>query len=188
MPLSAGPQAGTGSGSVLEALRFEQFDKSRHKRDDFDCGVAALNDFLKTKLGQHARKDITRGYVLAAADGTIAGYFTLSAGRLQVGVIPDGHGYPVRLPLPTTLIGRLAVDKRFRGRGLGEMILVHALRLAVDACETVASAVVEVDVKDPVAQAFYARYGFKSLPDDSLHMYLPMADARTLMATTKPKK
>ena len=96
---------------MSERLRFEPFDKSRHARDDFDCGVAALNDYLKTKLGQHSRKNLTRGYVLATPEGRIAGYFTLSAGRLTVSVIPEGHGLPAKMPLPCTLLGRLAVDK-----------------------------------------------------------------------------
>ncbi|MEZ6234351.1 MAG: GNAT family N-acetyltransferase [Phycisphaerales bacterium] len=163
-------------------LRFEAFDRGRHQRSEFDCGVPELNEYLKTRLGQHARKGITRGYVLADADGLIAGYVTLSAGRLMVGITPGGHGFPPRLPLPTTLIGRLAVDARFRGRGLGSLLLVHALDLAVQTAEVVASAVVEVDAKDEPARSFYAKYGFTSLPDDPNHMYLPMDVARRLLS------
>lgn len=168
-----------------ERLGLEPFDKSRHNRASFDCGVAALNDYLKTKLGQHERKDLTRGYVLATPQGRIAGYFTLASGRLIVGVIPDGHGFPTRLPLPTTLIGRLAVDLTFRGQGLGERLLMHALQMCVESAATVAAAVIEVDAKDEAARRFYAKYGFESLPDDRLHMYLPMATARGLFRGSK---
>src|SRR5438093_573183 len=97
---------GTGNSRVSERLRFERFDKTKHDRDSFDCGVAALNDYLKTKLGQHTRKDLTRGYVLATPERRIAGYFTLAAGRLTVNVIPEGQGFPAKMPLPTTLLGR----------------------------------------------------------------------------------
>lgn len=168
-------------------LRFERFDKARHNRAAFDCGVAPLNDFLRTKLGQLSRRSVTRGYVLAAPDGRIAGYFTLAAGSLRVGIIPEGHGFPVMLPLPTTLIGRLAVDTGFRGRGLGEALLVHALKLAVETAEIVASAVVEVDAKDEQSRSFYAKYGFEGLADDALHMYLPMADARALVSPSRDR-
>lgn len=164
-----------------ERLRFERFDKAKHDRNSFDCGVAALNDYLKTRLGQHSRKNLTRGYVLATPEGRIAGYFTLSAGRLAVSVIPEGHGFPARMPLPYTLLGRLAVDVSFRGQGLGGALLTQALKIAVEASETVASAVIEVDAKDAASQSFYARYGFQRLPDDSMHMYLPMATARELI-------
>ncbi len=166
---------------MSERLRFERFDKTKHDRDSFDCGVAALNDYLKTKLGQHTRRNLTRGYVLATPEGRIAGYFTLAAGRLTVNVIPEGHGFPAKMPLPTTLLGRLAVDLYFRGQGFGGALLSHALKIAVEVSETIASAVIEVDAKDAASQSFYAKYGFQSLPDDPLHMYLPMATARELI-------
>jgi ribosomal protein S18 acetylase RimI-like enzyme len=166
---------------VGEELRFERFDKARHDRASFDCGVERLNDYLKTRLGQHTRKNVTRGYVLATPEGRIAGYLTLAAGRLAVGVIPEGHGFPARMPLPTTLLGRLAVDRSFRGRGLGGELLMHALNVAVETAETIASAVIEVDAKDEGAKAFYERYGFRTLPDDRLHMYLAMGTAKELV-------
>jgi predicted GNAT family N-acyltransferase len=166
---------------VSERLRFERFNKAKHDRATFDCGVGALNEYLKTRLGQHSRKDLTRGYVLAAPEGRIAGYFTLSAGRLSISVIPEGHAFPARMPLPCTLLGRLAVDLSFRGQGLGGALLIHALKVAITASETIASAVIEVDAKDAALQSFYARYGFQSLPDDPMHMYLPMATARELV-------
>lgn len=177
----ARPPGGTGSSRVSERLRFERFDKAKHDRGSFDCGVAALNDYLKTKLGQHTRKDLTRGYVLATPEGRIAGYFTLAAGRLTVNAIPEGHGFPAKMPLPTTLLGRLAVDESFQGQGLGGALLVHALKIAVEASRTIASAVIEFDAKDAASRSFYAKYGFQSLPDDPLHMYLPMATARELI-------
>ncbi len=165
---------------MADPLRFELFDKAKHDRDSFDCGVPALNDYLKTKLGQHSKKSLTRGYVLASHDGRIAGYFTLAASRIMVSVIPDGHGFPARMPLPTTLIGRLAVALKFRGQGFGALA-GRVLRVAVNVSETIASAAIEVDAKDEQTRAFYAKYGFKSLTDDRLHMYLPMATARDLM-------
>jgi len=166
---------------VAEQLRFELFDKSRHRRDDFDCGNSRLNDYLRTKLGQHMRRGVAVGYVLATPSGQIAGYVTLSNGRLPISVIPTGHGYPPMLPLPTTLIGRLAVDRRFQGLGLGGDLLVHALRVAVASAEKIASTVIEVDAIDEAARRFYEHYGFARLVDDVDHLYLPMADARALI-------
>jgi hypothetical protein len=58
---------------------------------------------------------------------------------------------------------------------------MHALKIAVEASRTIASAVIEVDAKDVASRSFYAKYAFQSLPDDPLHMYLPMATARALI-------
>lgn len=163
---------------MAEPVRLEAFDRQRHDRSGFDCGVSALNDYLRTQLGQHGRKDLTRGYVAVAADNRVVGYFTLAAGRLSVSVLPDQGGLPARMPLPTTLLGRLAVDKTWQGHGVGASLVAHALTIAVHGAESIASAVVEVEGKDEKAKAFYAKFGFRSLKDDRLHMYLPMETAR----------
>lgn len=110
------------------------------------------------------------------------GYFTLAAGRLSVSVLPERGGLPARMPLPTTLLARLAVDTSWRGRGLGAALLAYALRVAVEGAKTIASAVIEVDAKDDAARSFYARFGFRRLADDPLHLYLPMESARRAIA------
>ena len=167
---------------MAESLRFEPFDRTRHDRSRFDRGVRSLNEYLRTSLGQHGRKDLTRGYVAADTDGKVMGYFTLAAGRLSVSVLPERGGLPARMPLPTTLLARLAVDTSWRGRGLGAALLAYALRVAVEGAKTIASAVIEVDAKDDAARSFYARFGFRRLADDPLHLYLPMESARRAIA------
>lgn len=166
---------------MTEALTFERFDKFRHRRELFECGVPALDDYLQTKLNQQMKRGVAVGYVLANAEGRIAGYVTLSNGEIPVGIVPGGLKLPPRLPVPTTLIGRLAVDRGFQKRGLGGDLLIHAIRKAVAAAQSVASAVIEVDALDTAARDFYEHYGFRGLPDDKLHQYLPMADAVTLV-------
>ena len=183
MRLSARPLVDCGSWRVADHLRFEPFDRRRHDRSGFDCGVAPLNTYLCTSLGQHGRKDLTRGYVAADAEHRVVGYFTLAAGRLSVSVLPSRGNLPARMPLPTTLLARLAVDRSWQGRGVGGALLAYALRVAVRAADEIASAVIEVDAKDDTARSFYARHGFQSLVDDRLHMYLPMETARRVVAT-----
>ena len=163
---------------MAERLRFEAFDRRLHDRTRFDCGVAALNAYLRTSLGQHGRRDLTRGYVAVDAANRVVGYFTLAAGRLSVSVFPERGGLPAKMPLPTTLLARLAVDRAWQGRGIGSALLAYALRVAVEGAESIASAVIEVDAKDDTARSFYAKFGFRSLTDDQLHMFLPMATAR----------
>ena len=167
---------------MADPVRIEPFDRRRHDRSRFAYGVAALDDYLRTRLGQHDRKDLSRGWVAVAPADVVVGYYTLASGRISVNVLPERGGLPARMPLPTTLLGRLAVDRTWQGRGLGAALLAHALRVAVRNAESIASAVIEVDAKDEGARAFYARYGFKSLIDDRLHLYLPMETARALVA------
>jgi len=125
---------------------------------------------------------MTRGYV-AAYEGhreghRVVGYFTLASGRLSVSVLPDRGTLPARVPLSTTLLARLADDKSWQGRGVGAALLAYALRVAVQGADVIASAVIKVDAKDDSARSFYAHFGFRSLVDEQLHMYLPMETAR----------
>lgn len=85
-----------------------------------------------------------------------------------------------RYPLPVALIGRLAVDKRAQGRGIGEALLVDALRNVLDAANLVGCMGVVVDAKDERAEAFYARYGFAPLATGPWprRMFLPITTVR----------
>jgi len=97
---------------------------------------AALNAHIRTSLGQHGRRDLTRGYVAVDAANRVVGYFTLAAGRLSVSVFPERGGLPAKMPLPTTLLARLAVARAWQGRGIGAALLAYALHVAVDAARS----------------------------------------------------
>ncbi len=110
----------------------EPFDKQRHDRVGFDCGVPALNDWLGTKVNQFARKDLARTYVLVEQGQTsIKGYYALSSHKVVYEALPkeQAKGLP-RIDIPVALLGRLAVDSSVQGQKLGELLLLDALRRA----------------------------------------------------------
>jgi predicted GNAT family N-acyltransferase len=76
--------------------------------------------------------------------------------------------------LPATLIGRLARDLRAKGKGVGELLLMAALKQALDTSKRIASLAVVVDAKDNHAKDFYKKYGFVDLPDHPDRLFLPM--------------
>ena len=86
-----------------------------------------------------------------------------------------------RYPLvPATLLGRLAVDRRRRGKGFGETLLVDALRRSWRLSKQIGSVAVVVDAKDQQAKAFYEHFGFMSLPDQDRRLFLLMSTIRKL--------
>jgi predicted GNAT family N-acyltransferase len=92
--------------------------------------------------------------------------------------------YPV---IGATLIGRLARDLGFKGKGVGELLLADALRRSLEARRRIASAAVIVDAKDTRAYAFYAGYGFIAFPDSAKRLFLPMQTIANLYsAPTEP--
>jgi ribosomal protein S18 acetylase RimI-like enzyme len=76
--------------------------------------------------------------------------------------------------VPATLLGRLAIDSRFQGRGYGELLIVDALRRALQTTTEVASYAVVVDALNQRARSFYERYEFCAFPDRKLRLFLPM--------------
>lgn len=119
-------------------------------------------------------------FVLVLLDGTIAGYYTLSATSVQLGELPAQTVRKLpRYPLvPATLLGRLAVDRRHQGKGYGRFLLGDALHRA--ARSEIASFAMIVDAKDESARRFYERESFLPFPDQPMKLFRPMADIRRL--------
>ena len=149
-----------------------------HDRDQFDCGVPPLNDYLVKQVGQDARRRVTACFVATeVTSGRLAGYYTLSAGSVALSDLPEKTAKKLpRYPnIPIIRIGRLAVDLSFQGQQLGAALLFDALKRSVRA-EIAAFAAV-VDAKDENAVHFYERYGFQSLSSSARVMFLPLSEA-----------
>jgi len=74
----------------------------------------------------------------------------------------------------------LAVDVKFQGKGLGETLLVEALRKAATASSSVGVYAIDVIALHDRAKSFYLRYGFVEMLDQPLHLFLSIAAARAL--------
>ncbi len=86
-----------------------------------------------------------------------------------------------RYPLiPATLLGRLAVDRRFQGQGMGEFLLMDALHRAFEQSAGIAAAGVVVDAIDAGAARFYQQFGFVAFPSIAGRLFLPMKTVREL--------
>ncbi len=165
----------------MSSWRIEALNK-RHDRGGFNCGEQSLDDFLKKAAVQNARKDMSRTYV-AVAEGSdvIAGCYTISSGTVSFNDLPEEQSRRLpKYPIPTVNIGRLAVSKEFQGQKLGQILLMDALAKAMQVSERVGVYAVTVDALKESARDFYLKFGFLSLQDDPLHLFLPMATVRQL--------
>lgn len=148
---------------------------ARHQRAGFDCGEAALNDFLQRQAGQLERRGFGKTYVALAADGIqVVGFVTLSAGQVESQKLPPQLKLP-RYPVPILRIGRLAVDQQQQGQGTGQHLMSFALQLALEFSQQVGLYAVVLDAKNGKAKTFYEALGFRATVDDPLCLYLPMA-------------
>lgn len=150
---------------------------STHKKKDFSCGKDLLDNYLHTQAKQDVKKRLAACFILATDDHQVQGYYTLSSASIKKDRLSEE--IRKRLPpayndLPATLLGRLAVDTAYKGKGLGALLLIDALKRSYDASvNSVGSMAVIVDPIDAGAVRFYQKYGFIALPDSG-KMFLPM--------------
>lgn len=154
--------------------KVESFDRTRHIRDGFDCGEPLLNDWFKTQAGQYERKNLTRVFVAVDVDAyAVRGFYSISSHTVTYDVSSAEltKGVP-KIDIPTALIGRLAVDRSSQGQGLGEFMLMDALRRIVNLSNLIGVRAIEVEAINDSAKKFYARYGFTEFKDRPLHLYM----------------
>jgi ribosomal protein S18 acetylase RimI-like enzyme len=152
---------------------------AEHDRGSFRCGEEALDRYLQTQATQDIRRRIANCFVAVdAATGQIAGYYTIAAASVPLVDLPpeETRRLPRYPTLPAVRIGRLAVDKRFQGRGLGAALLMDAARRTLPAPPAVFTLL--VDAKNDRAVAFYRRYGFRPLISHPRTLFLPLATAQ----------
>lgn len=154
---------------------------SAHDRTLFDCGIPAMNLYLREHAGQNAKKDIARTFVAvqAAHPSRIGGYYSLTLNALQFDALPREKQLP-RYPIPVAHLGRLAVDAAFQGQKLGKRLLLDAFVQSEKIAELAGCYAVEVVALDDAAAGFYRKYGFVPLADDPLHLYTTLKSIRKL--------
>ena len=147
-----------------------------HDRNSFDCGVPALNDYLKKFALQNQKKHAARTYV-ATRGNRIVGYYSLAYGSVSLEEAPQSvkSGLP-RHPVPVILLARLAVDSAEQGSGLGAALLKDALLRTIQAAEIAGLRAMLVHAKDDSAKRFYQKYGFEPSPIDAYHLFLRLSD------------
>ena len=157
---------------------------ARQARAGFSCGEPALDSYLARQASQEIRRRVAQVFVgidPGADASTIQGYYTLSAASFaKEGLPPPLAGRLPHYPVPAALLGRLAVDRACQGRGIGEALLMDALRRVVRVSLGMAVYAIVVDAKNDAARAFYERYGFRALIDGPRRLFLPVGTAEKL--------
>ena len=158
---------------------FVPLDPEAHDRSLFSSGEESLDRYLKTQASQDSKRGYSACFVAATCEGRVAGYYTLTAYTVGIDDLPEAStkGLPKRAPVPSALLGRLAVDQEFQKMGLGGALLADALEKAANS-PTAAHAMV-VDALNDNAARFYVHFGFLSFASAPMRFFLPLAPYRT---------
>lgn len=157
-------------------------DPSR-KKENFNCGKLLLDSYLHKQAKQDVKRKLSACFVLPDRN-EVKGYYTLSTTSVERKMLPQEiikKLPPAYNDLPAILLGRLALSKNYQGQGLGELILMDALKRSYFTSLQVGSMAVIVDPMDDEAMKFYERYDFLLLPDSG-KMFLPMTTIAQLFS------
>jgi GNAT superfamily N-acetyltransferase len=151
-----------------------------HDRRSFDCGNAELNNYLRQIAGQHVRKSLARVYVGCEEDDPtrVVAYYSLNVCEIRSEELPESFRKKFPSRIPAVRLGRLAVARANQRQGVGELMLVDAMRNVVQAHAIVGAVALLVDAKDENVKRFYLKYGFLELSDRPLNLFLPIASVK----------
>ncbi|MFW6222938.1 MAG: GNAT family N-acetyltransferase [Bacteroidota bacterium] len=156
---------------------------SKHNKKNFSCGNNLLDNYFWKQAKQDVKRKLSTCFVLVDEEsGKISGYYTLSSNSISHYLMPDSFRQKLPksyLSIPTILLGRLAIDKDFQGRGIGKILLIDSLKRCYNTSGTIGTFAVIVDPLDEKAEKFYNKYGFIKLPDSG-KMFFPMKTIKQL--------
>jgi predicted GNAT family N-acyltransferase len=154
-----------------------------HIKDEFNCGIDILNNYLKYQATQDMRKNVAVSYALTrVGSNRVLGYYTLSSIGIRVDELPADvvkklPRYPV---LPGILVGRLARDIVCQGEEIGKYLLLDALKRSLNISAQLGSVAVIVDAKNEKAVKFYKNYGFLNFLENNFRLFIAMGTIKKL--------
>ena len=152
--------------------------------DVFDCGQAALNQYLQRFALSNQKAHSAQTYV-SCCDGVVVGFYSLAVGSVApIDAAPRVTKGLARHPVPEMVLARLAVDVQHQGVGLGKALLKDALLRTAQAADIAGIRALLVHAKDDAARQWYLNWEFEPSPTDPLHLYLLLKDLKAMVDTT----
>jgi ribosomal protein S18 acetylase RimI-like enzyme len=155
--------------------------EKRHRRQEFSCGNERIDQYFHKSVTQDVKRDYATCFVARdIATDNVAGFYTLSSSNVPLTEVPAvlARKLPRYPSVPAVLIGWLARDRRYAGRGLGEALLYDAIRTVANA--PIGAHAIFADAIDDRAASFYAGFGFVPLLERPHKLFLPLATALRL--------
>lgn len=181
-----------------ENVIIEPFDPEKHDRNAFSCGIELVDNYFQKTANKLAKADNVRLYVMCDSDAgnAVIGFYTINAHAVHYRDLPKkfARSRPSHGSIPAAYISMIGRDRKYRGSGYGNDLLVDALKRIVGTADSLGIALVMLDVLDcgnadrvERRKALYESFGFAALPGQSLRLYLPISTARILLSGAKPE-
>lgn len=152
-----------------------------HDLTQFSCGEPSLDHWLRNRALQNEKNGASRTYVVCAG-GCVAGYYALAAGAVAHTEATTRVKRNMPDPVPVILIGRLAIDSRFQGRGIGADLLRDAVLRTLQAAGIAGIRAILVSAISANAKKFYEKYGFIASPANPQTLMITVTEAASVLA------
>lgn len=176
---------------MKSGLRWREEPLARHHdRAGFDCGAAALDEYLQRYARQNHERGGAKTFVAASLGepSRVLGYYTISPGAVAFAQAPAALTRRLgRYEVPVFRLGRLAVALGVQGQGLGADLLLSAGERALAVAREVGGVALAIDAKDERAAAWYERFGALRLLDDSTKLVLPLETVRLALGRSRTR-
>ena len=150
-----------------------------HDGSAFDSGEPVLDDWLRRRAWSNLLTAASRTYVVCPTDShRIVGYFALSMGQILAHEATGAMRRNMPKFIPAVVLGRLAIDRAWQGKGLGRALLADAVQRSLRASAEVSARLVIVHAISPAAEAFYLHHGFARLPVETPTLALDLVKLR----------
>ena len=157
-----------------------------HDLSPFDSGTPALDDWLRRRALRNQESGASRTYTICA-DRRVVGYYALAVGAVAHAEATGRTRRNMPDPVSVMVLGRLAIDAGFQGRGLGRALLRDAILRTLQAAEIAGIRAILVHAISEDARRFYERCGFQPSPLDPMTLMITLRDAeQALLAESRP--
>jgi GNAT superfamily N-acetyltransferase len=153
---------------------------AEHELEQFSSGTEPLDDWLKRRARPNETSGASRTYVITEGR-RVVGYYSLAAGSVLHAAATGRIRRNMPDPVPVALLGRLAIDQGWQGRGLGAALLRDAVLRVVGAAETIGVRALLVHAISDEAKAFYERWGFRASAIEPMTLMITIEEARKML-------
>lgn len=152
--------------------------EAAHLLDEFACGEASLDEWLKRRAMANQLSGASRTFVVADRQGGVFGYYAMAAGAVSHQLATSGVRRNMPDPVPVMVLGRLAIDRRAQGIKLGAALLQDAVKRAVTVSQNAGVRALLVHALHDRAKQFYEHYGFQESPQHPMTLMLRLSGTK----------
>ncbi len=136
-----------------------------HDLTQFQSGEAALDGWLRQRALSNLELGASRTYVVSpVGSDVVVGFYSLSMGQVLALDVPGAMRRNMPNNIPAVILGRLAVDEKWQGKGIARGLLADVIKRSLRASSEIATRLVIVHAISTRAEMFYLHHGFVRLP------------------------